>query len=399
MIVDLSVDEFTRLFSGMVAKLREEPEFQWASENIKYALDKNGYPLVKVAAGNLSLDYDLWKGLRNPATIGLYPAGLREIWEFYENRVKKRVDEFGRQTIFQIPRSFDLALKNYNRALIISVMLPFSKSVVEEYSRMISMNERGSSHVFNRMYEDVNQIIDKATTRVAMSLIADDNVVVAMDNKNVKGVSTEAFPLTRQGESHGPTKGGNYPQKSIAVMMGLGQFGIARMILRDEFVDGRVERFVGPLRSIVIFDNEDLITDGFGGIIFPTEAWREFLFSISDFTDVREEINRYRFCTYIPYGDKGCGKCVDCCPSGAQANSVPETNGTYNDHVSGQTHRFWEGKLQFDSARCCEDRGQMTTLLPEWSCARCLSICAAEGMRRASAARDFYQKMQELTKN
>ena len=338
---DLVVDEFSRLFSEMVAKLQEEPEFQWASENIKYALDKNGYPMVKVAAGNLSLDYDLWKGLRNPATIGLYPAGLREIWEFYENRVKKRVDEFGRQTIFQIARSYDLALKNYNRTLIISVMLPFSKSVVDEYSKMISIDERGSSHVFNRMYEDVNQIIDKATTRVAMGLIADDNVVVAMDNKNVKGVSTEAFPLTRQGESHGPTKGGNYPQKSVAVMMGLGQFGIARMIFRDEFVDGRVERFIGPLRSIVIFDNENLITDGFGGIIYPTEAWREFLFRLSDFTDVREDINRYRFCTYIPYGDKGCGKCIDCCTSGAQANSVPETNGMYNDHVSRQTHRFW----------------------------------------------------------
>ena len=100
---DLTVAEFTRLFSGMVAKLQEEPEFQWASENVKYALDKNGYPMVKVAAGNLSLDYDLWKGLRNPATIGLYPAGLREIWEFYENRVKRNSAGYGKRIVKVAP--------------------------------------------------------------------------------------------------------------------------------------------------------------------------------------------------------------------------------------------------------------------------------------------------------
>ena len=35
---------------------------------------------MKLAVGNVPLDYDLWEGLRNPAIIGMYPAGLKEIW-------------------------------------------------------------------------------------------------------------------------------------------------------------------------------------------------------------------------------------------------------------------------------------------------------------------------------
>ena len=397
--MEVTVEGLTDIFREKVTELQEEPEFQWTGEKIKYAVDGRGAPLVKLAVGNVPLDYDLWKGLRNPAVVGLYPAGLREIWEFYANRRRERVDEFGRQTIFQVPRSFDFARRNYGQALIISAMLPFSPKVVRNYSQIIPEKGRGSSHLFSRMYKDVNLMIDKATSRVAMDLVADDNVVVAMDNESVKSVSTEAIPPTHQGASHGPSKGGNYPQKSIAVLTGLGQFGIARHVFRDELVEGRVERFVGPLRSIIMFDKEDPVRDGGDGIIYPTEAWREFLFKLFDFTDVDPDINRYRFCSYIPSGDRGCSKCISCCPSGAQVNSVPTPHGGYQEQVSRQTHRFWEGKLQFDFGRCCDERGQMATLLPEWSCARCLSICAIEGIKRVYAAKNFYNKMDELTKD
>jgi len=133
----VTVNGLADMFKEKIAELQEEPEFQWDIEEVKYAVDEDGEPYVKMAVGNVPLDYDLWKGLRNPAVVGLYPAGLQEVWEFYSNRRKGRVDEFGRQTIFQIPRSFDFARKNYSRAVIISVMLPFSPKVIDDYSQLL----------------------------------------------------------------------------------------------------------------------------------------------------------------------------------------------------------------------------------------------------------------------
>ncbi len=395
---DVTVNELTQLFKGKIIEVQEEPEFQRSMDKIKYATDKNGEPLLKLAIGNIPLDYDLWQGLRNPAVVGLHPAGLPEIWEFYANRKKQKVDETGRATIFQVPRSFDFALKNYRRAIIVSVMLPFSSQIIEDYIKQTINKRKGSSHLFARMYEDVNRMLDKATTRVAIDLVADDNVVVAMNNDNVKNVSTEAIPQTHQGVSHGPSKGSNYPQKSVAALTGLGQFGVARIIFRDELTNGKVQRFSGPIRSIIMFDKQELVKDGSNGIVYPSKAWRKFLSQLFDFTNTDSDINQYRFCSYIPLNDKGCKKCIDCCPSGAQLNSTPSPTGEYLKQISRQAHRFWEGKLQFDYGKCCDERGQMAGLFPEWSCAKCVSICVDQGNRRKYAAQNFYQKISELTK-
>jgi hypothetical protein len=180
--------------------------------------------------------------------------------------------------------------------------------------------------------------------------------------------------------------------------MGLGQFGVSRIVFRDELIDGKIRRLVGPLRSIIIFDENDPVTDGSEGIIYPTKEWRDFLMTLSDFTNDNQDVNRYRYCSYIPLEDKGCGKCIENCPPGAQINSVPKEDGGFSKAVSNQTHRFWKGKLQFDYARCCEIRGQMANLFPEWSCARCVSVCAIEGVRRSQAVDDFNTKMRELTR-
>lgn len=394
---NLTVEKITSLFKDRVAELQEEPEFQWKRESIKYAMDDNGDPNVKVAIGNVPMDYDLWKGLRNPAVVGIYPAGLKEIWEYHAHKRRARVDDYGRQTIFQIPRSFEYAKEKFKRAVIISVMLPFSHKVIKAYQQAVSDERDRSSHIFRRMYEDVNFMANKAIGRVGIDLASVEGVVLAMNDDNVTKVSEEAVSLTHQGDSHGPSKGGNYPQKSLAVLTGLGQFGISRIVFRDEVVDGVVKRFVGPLRSILVFDEEEPIRDGSGGVIYPTEEWRRFLLRLYDFTDVDPIVNKYRFCSYVPLNDGGCGKCIDCCPSGAQANSVPMSDGGYSEPVSNQAHRFYDGKLQFDYARCCETRGQMANLLPEWSCARCVSNCAAEGNQRRYAAENFREKMYQLT--
>jgi len=396
--VSTTVEGMSAIFKEKIDELEKEPEFQWSRDDTKYAVGPDGRAAVKVAVGNVPLDYDLWKGLRNPAIIGLYPVGLREIWDFYSNRTRERIDESGRQTIFQTLRSYDYASKNYGRVIVVSVMLPFSDRIVQDYAGLFTEKRKGSSHIFSRMYESLNLMLDRATRRTALEMVSTDTVVVPMDNEMVKNVSAEAVPLTHQGASHGPSKGGNYPQKSMAALMGLGQFGIQRIIFRDEVHNGRVERFTGPIRSIVMFDKGDVVKDGSGDIIYPTDAWREYLFRLFDFGDTDQEVNRHRFCTYIPDNDEGCGKCIGCCPSGAQANSVPGPTGKYSEQISKQEHRFWEDKLQFDFGRCCEERGQMTTMYPEWSCARCATICMAQGNTRLSAVQRHYEKKLQLTR-
>jgi hypothetical protein len=278
-----SVNTLAQIFKEKIVELGEEPEFQRSTEKTKFATDKNRSPAVKLAVGNVPLDYDLWQGLRNPAVVGMYPAGLKEIWEFYANRRRGQVDETGRQTIFQVPRSFEFALNNYQRAVIISVMLPFSKTIVRDYVDQVIKEKKTSSYRFTSMYEDINRMADKALTRTAIELVTNDcdRIVVAFNNDTVKAISTEAIPQTQQGGSHGPSKGGNYPQKSVAALVGLGQFGISRIVFRDELIGGKVERFTGPVRSIIIFDKQPLVTGGQGGVIYPSKAWRQFLFNYS----------------------------------------------------------------------------------------------------------------------
>jgi hypothetical protein len=398
-VKEITVKTINQELIGSITGLQAEPEFQ-RTGGPEYAVDPSGVPQIKVAIGNVPLEYDLWEGLRNPAVVGIYPVGLPDLWEFYANRRKPKVDEAGRQTIFQVPRSYEFAQKNYRRAVIISVMLPFSPLIVHDYVSQVLDKRNGSSSLFAATYERINRMLDKAITRAAINLVNGDSerVVIAMNNDNVKAVSTEVIPQSRQGISHGPSKGGNYPQKSIAVLMGLGQFGVSRMVIRDDLVNNKVERFGGPVRSIVIFDKQPLVRNGKDGIIYPSPAWRQFLLQLSDFSSTDADIDRYRFCNHISAGGQNCSRCADCCPSGAQKNSSPESNGSYSEQLSRQSHRFWGGKLQFDFAKCTDERGQMAALFAEWSCGRCLAVCLDQGIRRKQAIQGYRDKMAELAR-
>jgi hypothetical protein len=395
----ISVDNLSNIIQKKILELHEEPEFQWDSARTTYRTDDEGKPQIKLAVGNVSLDYDLWKGLRNPAVIGLHPIGLEQIWAYYANKRKDRVDESGRQTIFQIPHSYEFAKKQYKRAVIVSAMLPFSEKLVQQYIQTIKNNPKTSSHRFARMYNDINLMINKAIVRTSIELVDGENAVVAMDDNTVGAISRETVPQVQQGVSHGPSKGGNYPQKSIAALLGLGQFGVSRIVFRDEIENNRITRYTGPIRSIVIFDKTEPNKKGEGEVIYPTEDWRAFLFKLYDFTNPNPEINQYRFCSFVPLNDNGCGKCLKYCPSGAQQNSTPTPNGDYNQEVKQQIHRFYRDKIQFDYASCCDDRGQLAALYPEWSCARCVTICASEGIRRPSSISNYYDKKEELTQS
>jgi hypothetical protein len=392
--LNLSVPAITELLAESIRTLRDDPALR--AGEVKYALDSAGEPDVKVAGANVPLDYDLWDGLRNPAGLGLHPAGLREIWEFYAWRTaSKRSDDTGRETIFEFPLTFDQARERFQRALIVSVMLPFAEGPLKAHDRFIRGNEHSAFWPYSQFYGEVNNTLDKALLRTGMELSNAKNVVLAMDRKNMDDLSSEAFPLTHQGKAHGPQKEVHYPQKSLAVLTGLAQFGVSRFVFRDEVREGKVKRFLGPIRSLVIFDGEPLVEDGRHGIIYPHQRWRDFLFSLSDFTKTQDDINRCRFCTYIPLDDTGCGKCIPHCPPGALIHSVPDKTGQYSEDLH-EPKRFWKGQLQFDYEQCLGDRKRMASLFPEWRCGRCITICAATGNRRRYAAENYEKKKQEL---
>jgi len=177
---DFSIPAITELISRNIKALREDPAF--CAGVVKYALNDAGDPDVKVAAANVPLDYDLWEGLRNPAGVGLHPAGLQDIWEFYAWRTSsKRLDGCGRETIFEVPLSFDHARDRFQRVLIVSVMLPFAENLLKDHERFILEHNRGASWEYSRFYEEVNDSLDKAILRTGMELTTPENVVLAMD--------------------------------------------------------------------------------------------------------------------------------------------------------------------------------------------------------------------------
>jgi len=342
------------------------------------------------------MEYDLWEGLRNPAGVGLHPAGIREIWEFYAWRTASiRRDESGRETMFTVPLSYEEAALRFRRVLIVSVMLPFAEELLQEHNRFIREHARGASWQFSHLYEEVNDTLDRAILRTGMDLSSEQTVVVAMDRRAMDDISTQAIPLTRQGAVHGPEKEVQYPQKSVAVLTGLGQFGVSRFVFRDEMEGSGVRRLLGPIRSLVIFDETPLVEDGDGGILYPHRRWRKFLFSLADFTKTAEEINRCRFCSYIPLLDKGCGMCISACPPGALIRSTPCPKGEYREDLH-EPKRFWRGQLQFDYELCRGDRKRMATLFPEWRCGRCITRCASGGRRRRRAVEEYEKQKKKL---
>jgi ferredoxin len=241
----------------------------------------------------------------------------------------------------------------------------------------------------------VNDSLDKAILRTGMELTTPENVVLAMDRKAMDDLSLEAFPATRRGMAHGPQKEVHYPQKSLAVLTGLAQFGVSRFVFRDEIRGGKVKRFLGPIRSLVIFDREPLVLNGYHGVIYPHQPWRDFLFSLSDFTKTEEEINVCRFCTYIPVKNRGCEKCISACPPEALIHSVPDQTGRYTESLH-ESKRFWKEQLQFDYERCRGDRKRMATLFPEWRCGRCITVCSVSGRRMQKAVEEYEKKKRTL---
>jgi hypothetical protein len=378
------------LLKEKISELVAQPEFQWRDDRANYALDADGTPAARVALANCELSYDIWKNLRNPAKVGLYPVGFPEIWDFYANNRKRKTDESGRATIFQVAETYEKAKERFGRAVIISAMLPAHPDVFASYNRYITQGSFAPWEGYCKAWDDLNRLIDKGITRLAFDVVGPERVVVVMNSDNVARISKEAVPVFRQGASHGVCKGGNYPQKSIAVMTGLAQFGVSRGVFRDEIEDGEVRRLAGPVLSMIVFDSDEPYSSPGDEVLLLTEEWRRRVAEITDFTSDTSELNAYRFCTFIAEpGESGCSQCVSSCPSGAMLKSTPTADGGYPDTVAKQQHRFWQGALQFDNGSCLDYRQQMAGLYGEWMCGRCFSICGGNGQTRRSAAEGF----------
>jgi ferredoxin len=368
-----------------VEEIRTKPEYLWADGWRNHRVNEEGEAALKTGVANCTLDFDLWEGLRNPALIGRHPVGLREIWEYYATRDIKKTRPDGTPNYLSMPTPFEDAMERFDRAVIISAMLPLSGEVFERYAEVIVRREPAPYDAYCKAWAETNQLLDEAVAKVAMELHGPDRAVVPMTGDMVSTISQQAVPPIHQGNYHGPCKGGNFPQKSVGVLTGLVQFGVSRIAFRDEVRNGQVERFTGPIRSIVLFDAQEPVTDGSDGIVHLTKGWREQVTSLCDFTDTRPELNRQRYCTYIPdqaWGEDGCGLCVEYCPSGAVGNSAPQPNGEYAALIRQQASRFSDGRLQFDFARCLEERTQKAQLYPDYMCGRCVAVCATRGKRR-----------------
>lgn len=389
-IEQINEETVIRGLQEKIIELKKQPEFMWSGGRNNHEVTKDGLPDVKAGIANCQLDFDFWDDLRNPAKVGLYPVDIKQIWEFWANYNKKKADKAGRATIFQTPPAFDTAVEKYKRVIMISVMLPVNEDVFAKYNNHIRKNSIAPSDTYCKAVSETEKLLDRAVMRLSLDFIGKDRAVIAMNNKNAKRITEETTPLTHQGTSHGVCKGGNYSQKSIAVLTGLAQFGISRLVFRDEVLNDKIKRFIGPVLSLFIFDKELPVTDGTGGVLNLNTKWCKTLNMLTDFTNTDPEIMKYRFCTYQS-GDKNssCGLCINNCPSGALKNSSPACDGEYPEFIKKQKHRFKKGALQFDFAKCCDRRGQMSNLYEDWVCARCVSVCGAIGIKRKYAAENF----------
>jgi len=387
----LSLDDVAGLqgfLSTEVARLAADPEFAVHSDDgrQRFMTDADGTPAVRAAAAVSGLGGDLWKGLRSPAAVGLHPIDLEDIWDFFAANSIRNVRADGSPNYLAMPETYNEARERFGRAVIVSALLPISPQILATYASDIEGGDIVSCSRYSRASGDAGKIIAKAVARLSLALLGEGRAVVCMDPGGANKVVEFSKANSETGKYHGPCNS-PFPQNSVAVLTGLMQFGLSRIPLRDEVgPDGKVRRMMGHYSSVVVFDEAKPTAGangGGGGPVLIDDDWLSSRRKLVDYTVTDDETVAQRYCAYNRAngdGKSACGRCIAACPPGAIANSSPEPDGTYPERIAKQKHRFHAGFLDFDFGNCASHRAQRSTLYSEYACARCVAVCAAQGL-------------------
>ena len=374
------------LLERKVAEVVGEPAFNWRSDFRPFMTDDTGAPVVRLAVTNCRIDMDIWEGLRGPSRVGMYPLDLSDVWKHFAAADVKGTRPDGTDAPLVMPESFEDARGRFRRAVIASGMLVLNPEIFKAYAEKIEAGDADPVDYYSRAMDDVDRIVEKALGKMALGLMASARAVVPMAERKVGQIVERTRAEYLKGRYHGPCNN-HWPQNSIAVMTGLLRFGANRLPFRDEVTaEGKRQRLFGRYASLVVFDAEEPVADGNGGVSLLNAERMAWMRRINDYTDTAPEVMAERFCTYNKVGSDGttiCGKCMAGCPSGALANSTPLPGGSFEPRVTEQEHRFWKETLDFDHGNCCRDRHQKAMLFDEYVCIRCEALCAFEGVKKS----------------
>ena len=271
--------------------------------------------------------------------------------------------------------------------MILSAMLAMKPQIYDAHAVRIKQGIQGPQDDYCRARKQTGAIINQAVGRLCLELMAQERAVVPMTRDNAAKVIEGTRSKYQNGGYNGPCNS-HYPQTSISVMTGLMQFGLSRLPFRDEVTaDGKVQRLLGQYASVVIFDNNELVTNGADGVGLLDYERLNWLRRVNDYSNTDQQVVAARYCTYNQVDKNGksiCGQCIEACPAGALAHSSPGPDGKFADELLKQKHRFSGDVLDFDYANCSRERSQKAQLYSEYVCARCEAICAARGIKKSA---------------
>jgi len=380
---NFSKERISTIIQNVAEQAAAQPNYNWLGEQNIWQSENNA-PKVQVSVAACDLDFDLWNHARGASKIGMHPITLEQIYSYWSFYNKEKVDSEGRGKMFQTLTNYSDAKKKYKRAVIISAMLPFNDKTLQKYAAKATMGDTSPMEMYCTYYGQINSLFSNIIDKVALVLYNDNVPVIPMSAGNLDRITEMVVPMVNRDASNGYCKA-HFSHKTISTMTGLAQTGVSRLAMRHTADEQGGHRFMGPVLSIIAFDETEL-EDSEKGTLILSDDWLELSGQINDQTVQNDDVNSVRYCRY---GDGKCGLCLVACPSGALQNSSPQRDGTYPQRILNQQHRFADGTLQFDAGKCNDYKGTLKGVYNDWMCGRCYITCGAFGAVDVDAVKKF----------